>query len=243
MPSARVVEALDVVEHIGAGFVTGSIDLAVGPFDFQRRKEALHGRIVPDVPGPAHRTGDAVVGQQALKLLTGVLRSLVRVMQQGVRLAAPPDGHHQGIHDQRGVPLSLHRPAHDPAGKQIQHDRHIQPTLGSPDVGKVGQPLLVRAIRFEIAVEDVVGDDRSCAIVPRLSAPPWACFQCILAHQPLDPMEAADQTLFKDVMPDTPGAIGPVASLETRVDGRDELRIKDRAVTKRAVQPCMEARA
>jgi len=182
-----------------------------------------------------------IVCQQALELLAGVLRSLVRVMQQRVSLAPSPDGHHQGVHDQRGIPLGLHRPAHDPTGKQIQHDRHIQPALGSPDVGEVGQPLVVRVIRFEIPVEDVVGDHRPLANVLGPSAPLWARFQCVLAHQPLDPVKAADQALFKDVMPNTPGAIGPAAGLEALVDGRDELCIKDRPVAERTVQPGMEA--
>ena len=155
------------------------------------------------------------------------------VTEQGVRLAAAPDGHHQGVHDQRGIPIGLHRPANHTAREQVQHNRHIQPALGGPDVGEVGQPLLVRMIRFEIPVEDVVGDDRSFPIVPRLSAPFWACFQCVLAHQPQGPVKAADQTLFKDIVPDPAGAIGPVAGLETRVDGRDELRIKDRSVGSR----------
>ena len=39
MPSARVVEALDVVEQVGAGFVVGAIDLAVAPFDFSKAKK------------------------------------------------------------------------------------------------------------------------------------------------------------------------------------------------------------
>lgn len=77
----------------------------------------------------------------------------------------------------------------------------------------------------------------------RVLAPFWACFQCVLAHRPLDSVEAADQTLFKDIVPNPAGAIGLVAGLETRVDGRDELRIKDRSVAERAVQPFMEARA
>ena len=78
------MEALDIVEHIRAGLVAVAIDVAVGPFDFQRRKEALHRRTVPDVSGPAHGAGDAIVDQQALKLLAAVLRPLVRVMQPGV---------------------------------------------------------------------------------------------------------------------------------------------------------------
>lgn len=44
-------------------------------------------------------------------------------------------------------------------------------------------------------------------------------------------------------MPDTARAIGTVARLEARVDGRDELRIKDCPVADGAIQPRMEARA
>ena len=35
----------------------------------------------------------------------------------------------------------------------VQDNSDIEPALGSPDVGEVGQPLLVRVIRFEIPVE------------------------------------------------------------------------------------------
>ena len=61
MASLRIVEALDVVEHVGPGGVTRAVDLAGSPFGFQRGEEALHCRVVPYVAGPAHRAGDAVV--------------------------------------------------------------------------------------------------------------------------------------------------------------------------------------
>lgn len=63
MPSAWIVEALDVVEHVGTCFVAGAVDFAGCAFGLQRREEALHLGIVPDVPGPPHRTGDAVIRQ------------------------------------------------------------------------------------------------------------------------------------------------------------------------------------
>ncbi|MFN4192769.1 MAG: hypothetical protein ACK4FR_07490 [Tabrizicola sp.] len=66
MPSALVAGAIKVVEHVGAPIVLCAIDLAFGPFDLKRRKEALHGRprpglsdqwrshgSIPDVAGPA----------------------------------------------------------------------------------------------------------------------------------------------------------------------------------------------
>ncbi len=93
----RVVEALDIVVHIGLGIVPSAIDLAGGAFGLERGEEALHGRVVPDIAGPAHRAGDAEIGHQALELLAGILAALAGVVQQAVGLAAAPDGHDQRI--------------------------------------------------------------------------------------------------------------------------------------------------
>jgi hypothetical protein len=37
-----------------------------------------------------------VIGHQLLELLAGVLAAAIRVMQQRIGLASPPDCHHQG---------------------------------------------------------------------------------------------------------------------------------------------------
>ena len=42
-----------------------------GTLGLQRREEALHRRIVPDVAGSAHAANDAAVGHQALELFAG----------------------------------------------------------------------------------------------------------------------------------------------------------------------------
>ena len=44
------------------------------------------------------------------------LRPLVRVMQRCGSLAAAPDGHHQGVHDQPGIAPGLPWPARHAAG-------------------------------------------------------------------------------------------------------------------------------
>lgn len=67
------------------------VGLPADPLGLERREEALHGRIVPDIAGPAHRALHAVVGHQLLELLFGLLASLIRVMEQSVGLSAPPD--------------------------------------------------------------------------------------------------------------------------------------------------------
>ena len=49
MPPLWIVEALDVVEHIGLGLVACAVRLARRSLSLQRREEAFHRRIVPDV--------------------------------------------------------------------------------------------------------------------------------------------------------------------------------------------------
>ena len=73
MTPGRVVEPLDVVEHICSGLVPGAVGFSLDTLGLERREEALHRRIVPNVAGSAHAADDANVGHQALVLLAGVL--------------------------------------------------------------------------------------------------------------------------------------------------------------------------
>ncbi len=61
-----------------------------GALGLERREEAFHRCIVPDIVGSAHAADDAAIGHLSLELFAGVLTALIRVMQQLVRLAAPP---------------------------------------------------------------------------------------------------------------------------------------------------------
>jgi hypothetical protein len=55
--------------------------LSIAPIlSLQRREEALHRCIVPDVARTAHRTDDAVIGHQPLELLADVLAAAIGVM-------------------------------------------------------------------------------------------------------------------------------------------------------------------
>ena len=83
------------------------------------------------------------------------LAALIRVVQQGVRLAAPPDRHDEGVGDQLSGHTGTHRPTNDAPREQIDDGCHVEPTLGRPDVGEVGDPLLVRPLRRELTIEKV----------------------------------------------------------------------------------------
>lgn len=112
------------------------------------------------------------------------------------------------------IPVSLHGPAHGTPGKEIQHDCDIEPAFRSPDIGEIGQPLLVRPVGLEVPVENIVGDDRARVVISRLAAAPGPRPQGNDPHQTFDPMKAAGQAFLKNIAPDAARAIGPVAGLE-----------------------------
>ena len=114
MATVRVVEAFDITEHVRLGLCPRSVDLLAHPLGLEGREEAFHSGVIPDVAGPAHRTGDPVVGHEPLELLAGILAALVRVMQQGIGFPAPPDRHDERVGDELCRHRATHRPAHHP---------------------------------------------------------------------------------------------------------------------------------
>ena len=97
VPACGIVEALDVIEHVLFCVVARAVGFARDPFGLQRGEEALHRSVVPDVAVAAHRACYPVVGHQSLELLAGILAALVRVVQQRIGFATPPDRGLSGI--------------------------------------------------------------------------------------------------------------------------------------------------
>lgn len=59
MATPRNAEALDVIEHIGPGFIARHVASAGGTLGLHRRDEALNGRVVPAIVLPPHAAGNA----------------------------------------------------------------------------------------------------------------------------------------------------------------------------------------
>lgn len=77
VPARRVVEALDIIEHVGLRVIARSICLPADPFGLHRREEALHCGVVPDVTRLAHRAGDAIpVTGMALAVSAAIVISM-----------------------------------------------------------------------------------------------------------------------------------------------------------------------
>src|SRR6478735_7687082 len=166
------------------------------------------------------------------------------VMHQGIRLAAPPDGHQKGVRNQLGRHAGAHRPADHPSREQVDHGRHVEPALGGPDVGEVGDPLLVRPLGHKLTVQKVRRHVRYLAIafVLRQAPAPWPRPQGLLAHQPLDPVQTAFDAVRQKVSPDASCAVGPVAGKEACLDLLAYRLVASGSDAGRSVQPGMEAR-
>lgn len=144
MPSAWIVKPLDVVEHIGPRLVSRPVDLARRALGFERREEALHRGVVPDIARTRQAAHDPVFGHQPLALIARILAAAIGVMQQFTRLATPPQGHRQSVRDEIGCHGRPHRPADDPAREEIEHDGDVEPAFRRPDIREVGSPTAVR---------------------------------------------------------------------------------------------------
>jgi hypothetical protein len=72
--------------------------LIVPQLDLHRREEALRHGIVQAVSAPAHAADDTVGRQRVPVVGAGLLATLIRVMEQALGRASPPQGHGQGLH-------------------------------------------------------------------------------------------------------------------------------------------------
>lgn len=77
---------------------------------FKDAKKTLHRGLVPAVRSTAHAAQNAVLGQEELVVLAGVLAAAIRVRQQSLVGQVPLHGHCQGVHDQAALRLLRHRP-------------------------------------------------------------------------------------------------------------------------------------
>ena len=120
-----VVEALDKVEDLAAGFSWGTEAVAVQQLTLQRGKEALTQGIVIAVPNRSHGRPDTSSATTLAKGNRGVLSALVRMMDHALWTSLR-QSHLQRIEHQLSPQVSLHGPAHHPAAEGIEHHSQIE---------------------------------------------------------------------------------------------------------------------
>ena len=80
MPSDRIIKPGDVIENISASLRSSFVILMMNPFAFQGAEEAFHDSIVVAVADAAHADATLQERQAVLVGHTGVLTTLVRVV-------------------------------------------------------------------------------------------------------------------------------------------------------------------
>ena len=110
-PLPGIVPALDVVKDIRSRLGSRLILSPIDPLPFEPAKETLGRGVVGATAHRTHTTGHAVVGQKPLSGLTGVLAAPIGVMQHGLGLLPPPDGHYERIRHKLHGHRRMHKTA------------------------------------------------------------------------------------------------------------------------------------
>ena len=211
MPTNRVVEHLDVVEHVRGRRGPGRVDPPLDPLLFQDAEEALGHRVVVAVPAAAHARHHPVHLQERLPVAAGELAALVGVHHDARSRLAPPCRRHQGLQHQVAGHRRRRGPTHDLPRVQVHHRRQEQPALVGADVGDVGDPDLVRRVGGEVAVEHVVDRTHRATAMSRLAPVADLRPQTLGLHQPLHAVAAAGLARFAQVKRDLAVAIHATA--------------------------------
>ena len=156
----RIVEAFDVIEHVGSCLISRTVRFARGALCLQRREEAFHCCIVPAIARPAHRASDALIGHQPLELFAGVLAATIRVMEQRLGPCPAARSPSSRIGDELRRHRGNHRPSYGSPREEIEDGGHVEQAIRRPDPGRWGR-LRSRAFRPYLTADDsVAGRDR-----------------------------------------------------------------------------------
>lgn len=90
-------EVFDVPEYIVAGFLAGLVNLVIQPLRLDRAKEGFRACIVPVVSLPAHAADHLESRQGILVVVTAILDTTIRVMNQSKRGSMHLDGIRQRL--------------------------------------------------------------------------------------------------------------------------------------------------
>jgi hypothetical protein len=124
-------------------------------------------------------------------------------VQDDLRAAgALPHGHLHCAHDHVAILPVMHGPADYQLAEQVEHDAQIELALRRQDLGNVGDPLGLRFVGAEIALEQVRDSRRSNAWLAAEAAlaPSWPALQARAGHQACDPVEADALTFVGEIL-------------------------------------------
>ncbi len=229
VPTPPIVESLDVLEDVRCRFFTGRVVPMVHALARECPEETFDTGVVPAVACAAHAGGDAVLAEQTLVAMCGVLAAAIRVVQETCRWCPvrqrPGEGPLGQIHGQPVAP----RPPDHGARVQIAHYGEGQPALRGPHVGEVPGPPPGRARDRELAIahvcrhrQPVTRLSRRAPLLHGLGPDPFD------AHEPRDAMFADPVPPLDQGVPDAGIAGGLTGLPMDHPDGREPCAVMHR---------------
>lgn len=191
------MQALTIVKH---DEIVKDPEYGVGPcfwgfvreaFFFQTPEHSFHNGIIITITLPTHAADHPGGLELVLILGTRILTATIRVMHETGRGLPLPHGHVEGPRDQACDHRRRTSPPHDFAGKQIHHNRNIEPPFLGPEGRDITAPHSIRSGHGKLTVEHVGGNGRGMPTVRggRTAVhSPWVHVR--LAHQRPGPMAA-----------------------------------------------------
>src|SRR2546426_487473 len=147
------------LKHKQSGLFYGREMALVNEFSFQGSPDALRHGIVVGIPDGPHGLGDPELIAEVSVIVTGVLRTMIRVEDgAGEAIAAPGEsGGPKGVRAQLGPHVLRDRPPHDPPRADISDAGEVAEALVRGDVGHVAHVEAVELRCLEDSLHQVSG--------------------------------------------------------------------------------------
>src|SRR5438094_55079 len=236
MQPLTIVEDLNELENLGAGFVPRAIPPVMDQLVFQCAEEALDSCVVITIAFATHAGDEPVVSEHGPIHRTRILRALIRMVNQARLWLSLRQGHAQGLNDCRAVRGRTHRPANDPSGTQIQNDRQVQPSGPRGNRGQIACPDAIELRWVTVRPQPVRGGRSPMVMLCHDAKAPRAVgHDAILAPKPRDPLAATGDPGSGQSPPGLHRAVAASRLRMHALDRRQQCTIRVRAAT---LGPC-----
>ena len=138
-------------------------------------------------------------------------------------------GHLERVEHELGAHVRCELPADDHAAVAVEDEGEVDEAVPGADVGEIGDPLLVRPSRREVALQEVAGPlDRSLVRSRRaMPAAAQLAFEPMLAHHPGDSVAAGVDVAAAQLLPGLAGAVDAPAAAACSLDLDQQLTISE----------------
>lgn len=184
MPSAWVIEGVDIVSDLSLGLNPGFVNGAPDHLGFDGSEHGFDHGIVVAVAFARHGYDEAMRLQEFLIIARAILAAAVAVMDHIFWRAADCNGAFQGRHCEILLEAIADCPANDPTREEVEHNGQIQPAFSRPDIADIHPPFLAGGFGLEVLIEHIGRNQAAMGAVGcSFETPFLKGFEAVLTHQ------------------------------------------------------------